>query len=117
MGNKILGSLGEQLATEFLKRLNYRILATNYRCRFGELDIIALDGGTIVFVEVKTRSTQNFGKGMEAVNYYKQQKIKKTALAYLNESKHPFKNLRFDVIDILINREKTPEITHIVNAF
>lgn len=120
MNNRQIGDLGEQTAINFLKKQNYKILARNYRCRYGEIDIIAVQGKTIAFIEVKTRSSIKFGKGCETVNYRKQQKIKKTALFYLNTERPGSYDLRFDVIDILmkIEGEKTAfKIEHIVNAF
>jgi putative endonuclease len=115
--NKKIGALGERRAVEFLKRNNYNILAVNYRCRQGEIDIIAKQGNTLIFIEVKTRSSLKFGMGIEAVNYSKQQKIKKVAMNFLNEKKAAFTDLRFDVIDIMIKDRDTAEITHIKNAF
>ena len=117
MNNKKLGTMGEQLALEFLKNQKYQILSANFRCPYGEIDIIAKDNRTIVFVEVKTRSSLHFGKGMEAVNHYKQQKLRKAALCYLNENNSAFADLRFDVIDILIKENSLMELIHIKNAF
>ena len=117
LSRKKLGNWGEQLAAEFLKRNNYVLLAQNYRCQYGEIDIIAREKDSIVFVEVKTRNSSNFGMGLEAVNYVKIQKIKKTAMAYLSEKPLKYNSLRFDVIDINLSNSSTPEIIHIKNAF
>ncbi|HHY03912.1 MAG TPA: YraN family protein [Thermoanaerobacterales bacterium] len=116
MDRKQLGKLGEQKAVDFFKKNRYSILFVNYRCRFGEIDIIAKKEGTIVFVEVKTRRSDSFGMGMEAVNYPKQQKIRKTALNFLNENKIRFENLRFDVIDIFFDG-RSFKLNHIKNSF
>ncbi|MCR4430156.1 MAG: YraN family protein [Tepidanaerobacteraceae bacterium] len=117
MDNKKIGAMGEKRALEFLKRNNYHILAGNYRCRQGEIDIIAKQGSTLVFVEVKTRSSLAFGLGMEAVNHSKQQKIRKAAMNFLNDNKVGFTDLRFDVIDIVMKDHDSAEIIHIKNAF
>lgn len=117
MDNKKIGVLGEKWAVDFLKNRNYNIVAINYRCRYGEIDIIARQRDTIVFVEVKTRNSMNFGRGLEAVNYLKQQKIKKVALDFLSKQKTFFPNMRFDVIDIMVKGEDHIEINHIKNAF
>lgn len=117
MNNKQLGALGEKHAAQFLRNKNYKILETNFSCCFGEIDIIAKDKNSIVFVEVKTRRSTNYGKGMEAVNFHKQQKLKKAALYYINENDPVFSNIRFDVIDILIKDDQHIEIIHIENAF
>lgn len=113
-----LGNFGEKQAARYLKSKNYRILHQNYRCRYGEIDIIAKDKkNTLVFIEVKTRSSERYGRGMESVTLQKQQKLKKTSLYFLQKSKIFFKGLRFDVIDILVKQGESPEILHIKNAF
>lgn len=114
---KEIGSRGEELAVSFLRAQNYKIMTRNYRCRYGEIDIIAEDKGTLVFVEVKTRSSTEFGTGLEAVNYMKIRRIKKTALVYLAEKTVVYNGMRFDVIDIRMENQQNPKITHIKNAF
>ncbi len=110
---KELGIQGEVTAKEYLENLGYKIVATNYKNKIGEIDIICKDKDVLVFVEVKTRQSIKFGYPREAVNYYKQQKIRNVASGYLK-----FKGLyekvavRFDVIDIVGEK-----ITHIKNAF
>ena len=108
------GQQKELVATEYLKNKGYFIIQTNFRVRQGEIDIIARDGETIVFVEVKYRKDLSSGNPLEAVNYAKQRKICRTALFYMNLNKISPDNtpIRFDVIGIL-----GEEITHIVNAF
>ncbi|WP_408643039.1 YraN family protein [Thermosinus carboxydivorans] len=75
MNNIMMGKMGENAAADYLARNGYKILMRNYRCRIGEIDIVAERQGTIVFVEVKTRSSEKFGFPAEAVNYRKQQKL------------------------------------------
>lgn len=110
--DKILsGKDGEERACNYVKSKKYKILERNYRCPYGEIDIIAKYSNTLVIIEVKCRKSVKFGKGYEAVNYTKQQKIIKTAQHYINENniKMP---VRFDVISIDDNK-----ITYIENAF
>ncbi len=108
--NKILGVYGETLAVKMLKKKGYRILARNYRCFYGEADIVAQDGEDIVFIEVKTRSNTDFGAPVEAVDDRKQQKYYDIAAHYVkNIEKVP---VRFDVVEILRGKA-----THIRNAF
>ena len=117
MNNKEIGAFGEQKALQYLKSRKYDILTQNYRCRYGEIDLIAKYKNTLVFVEVKTRRSQKYGKGMEAVNFTKMQKIRKTALYYLKDKSIKFDILRFDVIDIFIDSTGSITLEHIKNAF
>ncbi|GAB6183354.1 YraN family protein [Thermodesulfovibrio hydrogeniphilus] len=111
MGKIDLGREGEKLAAEYLNKKGYKILETNFRTKFGEIDIVAKNKDFIVIVEVKTRLSDKFGEPELAVDYRKQQKLKKLALYYL---KHIGKEypVRFDVIAI-----KGSEIHHIEDAF
>jgi putative endonuclease len=116
MNKRGLGATGERHAARYLASKGYKILASNYRCRYGEIDIIATKMNKIVFVEVKTRSSWNFGKGSEAVNYVKQHKIRKVALYYMSETNARYGEFRFDVIDLLISDGEI-KLAHIENAF
>ncbi|TYP59953.1 putative endonuclease [Thermosediminibacter litoriperuensis] len=109
--------MGENYALNYLKSNKYEIIKVNYRCRYGEIDIIARERNTVVFVEVKTRASEAFGRGMEAVDRNKRKKIRTAALNFLNEYKGPIGDLRFDVIDIRMNSGKLPELVHLKNAF
>ena len=101
--DKILsGKDGEEKACNYLKSKKYKILEKNYRCLYGEIDIIAKYNNTLVIIEVKYRKSAKFGKGYEAVNYTKQQKIIKTLQYYINE-KNVKMPVRFDVISIYDN--------------
>ena len=116
--NKILGSYGEKTAVKFLEDEGYTILATNYRCRFGEIDIIAADGDTVSFIEVKTRSSNIFGEPGEAVNYPKQLKIVKTALHYISNKNLTNYMSRFDIVEIFVDADnKANKIALIKDAF
>ena len=112
-----LGKKGEEIAAEYLKDRGYRILARNYRCLYGEIDLIATDDQEVVFAEVKTRSSLQFGHPYESVTKRKQQRIRKIALHYLQETQPAIYNFRFDVISILVEGDKTFKIEVINNAF
>lgn len=114
------GSLGEQSATDYLKKNGYEILSNNEHSRYGEIDIIACDKDYIVFVEVKTRFEDSLYLPREAVDFRKQQKLIKTAGVYL--SQHDIGKLqpRFDVIEVIVYRQneyKIKELNHLKNAF
>jgi len=115
---KELGTEGEKLAVKFLKREGYKILQRNYKCKLGEVDIIAERGGTIAFIEVKTRQTEDFGPPQYAVTATKKNQISKVALYYIKEKKLIGRVYRFDVIAITYSPElRKPNIEHIENAF
>jgi len=111
--NKFQGAKGEYLASKFLKKKKFKILQSNYKNKFGEIDIIAKDKDVLVFVEVKARETLQFGRPAEAVDNRKQQKLRNAATMYLVENKTPEVDCRFDVIEILGEEV----IGHIENAF
>jgi putative endonuclease len=109
-----LGALGEQLAVEHLESLGLRIVARNWRCRYGELDIIvAAPGGTVVFVEVKTRAGDGFGGWEHAVTPTKVRRIRRLAGIWLAGQSQRWSAVRIDVIGVRIGRQRTPEITHL----
>ena len=113
---KTLGSDGEAFAAEFLRKKGYRIIAKNYKTSIGEIDIVAKDGDTLVFFEVKTRTSESFGYPFEAVNDHKRRKIKNVALLFLKKMKEEVP-ARFDVLSISIAENGRKEITHIQDAF
>lgn len=100
MNQKEVGNSGEALACEVLCRQGFKILHRNYRCPYGEIDIIACKGGEVLFVEVKTRLTDGFGCGREAVNSSKRNRIRRAAGYYLAHSKIFYDNIDFQVIEI-----------------
>lgn len=97
--NKITGQCGEDAAADFLKKNKYKIIQRNYKNKIGEIDIIAKHKEDLVFVEVKTRSSEKFGTPAEAVTYYKKQKIVNTAKVYLMKNPTDM-NIRFDIIEV-----------------
>lgn len=111
-----LGTKGEDLAIKFLKKKGYRIIARNYKTFIGEIDIIAEDGNTTVFIEVKTRTDDSFGYPFEAVNKRKRKKLKNLALLYLKK-KGEESPVRFDVLSIFYMDNGKKEIEHIKDAF
>jgi len=115
---KSLGQRGEDAAARFLKRNGMRILARGHDSRLGELDIIAVDGRTIVFVEVKTRSSTDAGHPAEAIDPRKQQRMTQAALAYLKAHRLLNYAARFDVVAITWpENARRPTIEHFKNAF
>ena len=118
MSNKTLGNYGEFLARQYLKAQGYRILEENFRNKLGEIDLIAQDGKTICFVEVKTRQFLDQGQPYEAVTPWKIRKLSQMATSYLKHKYHSLEVLsRFDVISIVQDKETPPDIKHIKNAF
>ena len=112
MNTRRMGTQGEGDARRFLEGKGAKILHMNYRRPTGEIDIIARQGQTILFVEVKRRSSTRYGRPAEAVNQAKQAHILRTAQLYLQENKLTDSPVRFDVIEVLPG-----EIRHIENAF
>lgn len=110
------GRAGEKIAVTYLKKEGYRIYETNYRCPLGEIDIIAHEKNEIVFIEVKTRRSNQLGYPEQAVGLKKQAKLSQLALWYLQEKKLPDINARFDVIAITLF-DHGNEIKLIKNAF
>jgi putative endonuclease len=112
-----LGISGENLAREELERRGYAVLATRYRTRVGEIDIVARDGDTLVFVEVKTRTSEDFGIPAEAVTWRKQRRIVTMARWYLSEKGLHGTLCRFDVVTVLCRRGLLPLVEVLKNAF
>jgi len=111
-----LGSGGERAAADFLVGRGYHILERNFRCRGGEIDLIALDGGVLVFVEVKVRRTLSRGAPIEAVTALKQARVRRAAQEYLTYCGRIFQRIRFDVISVMKTARNT-DITHLKAAF
>ena len=118
MDRKELGTFGERKAADYLRRKGYRIVDSNYSCRFGEIDIVASRDGYIVFVEVKLRKNADFAEAREFVNYSKQQRIIKTAQLWLTVNKCQLQP-RFDVIEVYApgGTAGSVRIFHLENAF
>lgn len=95
-----IGQEGEKLASEYLRQKGLKIIEKNWRGRWGEIDLIAREGQKIFFIEVKTRHSQNFGQGLDAVDSRKQAKIAKTALLYLQTHPKDYEDIRLAVLSI-----------------
>ena len=112
-----LGRKGQQLAEKFLRRKRYRLRARNYSCAYGEIDLITQHKGTIVFVEVRTQSSDRWGKPIDVLSNAKKERVTRTAKSYMyqyNLTKKPF---RFDFIQIINDGSSKPIIEHIEDAF
>jgi len=112
-----LGIMGENLACEALQRRGYAIIARRYRTRVGEIDIVAADGDTIVFVEVKARRDIRCGAPAEAVTWWKQRRIITMARFYLATHRCQHRPARFDVVTVLAPRGAAPTVEIIRGAF
>lgn len=114
-----IGDQGEELAATYLEEKGFRILESNYHFERNEVDLVCLDsqkGGEIVFVEVKTRSGENYGVPEESVTEEKKESLIEVARAYLHERKLEGAPARFDVVGVLLTG-KEPDIKHYKNAF
>ena len=109
-----LGTQGEELARTYLIRQEYTILHRNWRCKWGEIDLVARDGKTIVFIEVKTRKSDRLGSPLEAVDRRKQERLRVLALHYINSTGQSAPSYRFDVVGVDLAQNK---ISLIKDAF
>ncbi len=114
--NRIKGDKGESFTAKQLKKRGYKIVECNYSCRFGEIDIIARNKEYICFVEVKTRSSNGWGRPAEAVDYRKQQRILITAQHYLASAPSNLQP-RFDVAEVITEDDGIKDFNYIENAF
>jgi len=119
---KTLGTEGEKIAAEFLKKNNYNILTTNFRySRLGEIDIIARENNYICFIEVKTRSGVNYGFPIESIDFRKRENIKKLANIFIAKHNFSNENIRFDVVEVYLKKERevitVENINLVKNAF
>jgi len=117
---KKLGNRGEKIAAKVLRKQGYQIIEKNYHSRLGEIDIVAKEDESIVFVEVKTRCSTDFGLPEEALSYDKRRRLSKLALVYLAHRRIKDTNCRFDVVSILMDNKKVSKVKHvelIKNAF
>jgi len=117
--NNIVGAWGEALAAEYLQKKKYKLLATGFRCRFGEIDLIGASKKNLVFVEVNLRKSDKFANAMEFVDFHKQNRIRTTAELYLSQNPTDLQP-RFDVIEIYAPQgldTQKPKIHHLEDAF
>ena len=117
--NNLVGAWGEALAANYLQKKKYRLIATNYRCRYGEIDLIAANKKYLVFVEVKLRKSAKFANAFEFVDHHKQERLRTTAQMYLSQNPTELQP-RFDVIEIYApegTATREPVINHLEGAF
>lgn len=117
--NNIVGAWGESIAAKYLQKKRYKLLASGYRCRFGEIDLIVTNHKYIVFVEVKLRKNDRYAEAREFVDYHKQNRIRTTAEMYLSQNPTDLQP-RFDVIEIYAHygvETQKPTIQHLEDAF
>lgn len=111
-----IGAYGEQIAVEHLKRVGFEILARNWRCDLGEIDIVALDGDTVVVCEVKTRSGFGFGSGLDAVTSAKLTRLRRLAVRWLHESGRHGAPVRIDVVAVHRHNRSAPRVEYVQGA-
>ena len=116
MGRRETGNYGEALVAEYLRKRRYTLIASQYRCRMGEIDLIARKGKVLCFVEVKTRSNLSVGLPREYVTHAKRERIRTAAALYLSE-KGLDCAVRFDVAEVYLEEGKAPRIEYLENAF
>jgi putative endonuclease len=112
-----LGQAGEKQAVKFLRRLRYRIVTRNYRCPQGEIDVVALDGKTIVFVEVKTRTDREHADPQDAVNRAKREHIMRSARFFLRQTGSEDRDFRFDIVAVVRGAGGSLVVEHFLEAF
>ncbi len=118
MDTKYIGRLGEDIAAKFLKKQGYIILCQNWRCSFGEIDIVAQEKDFIIFIEIKTRGNLEFGPGYLSVGRAKQNKLIKLAQAFFKRYSLSDKPCRIDIVSIDLDRDNKPvKIELIRDAF
>jgi putative endonuclease len=111
-----VGTRGEDLAAELYRSLGFVVAERNYRCSHGEIDLVARRGRTLVFCEVKTRTTDRWGQPSEAVGALKQARLRRLAAHWLGERRPGPVQVRFDVVSVIVRGVRT-EVTHIPDAF
>lgn len=111
------GRIGERLARQYLEQKGYHFLDSNFRTAHSEIDLIMDDGGTLVFVEVKSRHNRRYGEPVEAVNPAKQRHIRLGARAYVMKRRIEDTHIRFDVVEVMVSREGETKFRHTRNAF
>ncbi|MDO8684016.1 MAG: YraN family protein [Armatimonadota bacterium] len=113
----ILGQKAESIASERLRRMGYRQVENNFRCRYGEIDIIAWDGDCLVFVEVRGRASAEYGTPAESVAKKKQSHLFLAAQTYLSEKQLNDTDCRFDVVEVVFAAGSSPSVQVIKGAF
>jgi putative endonuclease len=115
--NKEIGKAGEDEAAKYLESKGYNIITRNFYCRIGEIDIIARDGDYLVFIEVKTRKSLKYGYPVESISKKKVRGIIKTAQTYIHFKNIKEADIRFDVIEVILDNNGEKNVNHIQDAF
>jgi putative endonuclease len=113
----LLGRAGEDAAAAYYRGLGFTVVERNFRCRLGEIDLVARRGKTLVFCEVKARTAERWGDPSEAVGFAKQQRLRRLAGAWLGQHRPGAVDVRFDVISIIFRPGRKPAIRHLPAAF
>jgi len=111
------GQSGEKLARKHLERQGMKFLTANFRTRRGEIDLVMRDGDCLVFVEVKTRSSEEWGRPAAAVDRERRQRLTRAALDYLRLLRNPPIKVRFDIVEVLLQDSAVREVRHLPNTF
>jgi putative endonuclease len=111
------GELGERVAKKYLRRLGLKFLTANFQSGRGEIDLIFRDGDCLAFVEVKTRSSEEWVRPAAAVNAKRRRRLSRAALDYLRLLKNPAVKVRFDIVEVLLAEDKVREVRHLPNTF
>jgi len=111
------GELGERAAKKYLQQQGLKFLTANFRSERGEIDLVFRDGDCLAFVEVKTRSSEEWTRPAAAVDARKRRLLSQTALDYLRRLKHPQVKIRFDIVEVLLTDGEVREIRHLPNTF
>ncbi len=111
----VIGKLGEDIATEFLQKQNYKIVERNFECKQGEIDIVAIDKNEVVFIEVKTRTGNTYGNPIDAVDERKKKHLIKSIEYYVYKNKLENAFIRIDIIEVYM-KENNNVINHIKKA-
>jgi putative endonuclease len=111
------GELGERVARKFLRRQGLKFLTANFRSERGEIDLIFRDNDCLAFVEVKTRSSEEWARPAAAVNAERRRHLSRAALDYLRLLKNPPVKIRFDIVEVLLAEGKVREVRHLPNTF
>ncbi|MBJ7287445.1 YraN family protein [Williamsia sp.] len=114
---QVIGQRGEDVAVEYLSGAGWSVLERNWRCRYGEIDVIAVDGADLVIVEVKTRTGSLYADPAEAVTYEKYRRLRRLAGLWLAEQERGWPVIRFDVIAVQIDSAGTPDVRHLRGVF
>lgn len=115
---KVIGRRGEELAAEYLITKGWKLIARNWSTKVGELDIVADDGTQLIFIEVRTTTSQQYGLGFQSVNYRKQQQVRRLALQFVQQQNKGHLPIRFDVISVLLSKEgQLIDIKHLEGVF